>query len=188
MKNKRLLFLALVAFVVSIGRLPVFTQQPPPTAAPDGETLFLGGCVINCHDGSDNARAAGREVLRQRAPEAILDALSNGGMRVEGAKLSGPERRAIAEFLTGRALGFASTGAATGRCTVNPPFSLTSGPTWNGWSPTPTNARFQPATAAGLTADQVPHLVLKWAFGFPDATSRTDRSSGKSTPIAISRP
>jgi len=34
-----------------------------------------------------------------------------------------------------------------------------------------TNARFQPAGAAGLTADQVPHLTLKWAFGFPDATS-----------------
>jgi polyvinyl alcohol dehydrogenase (cytochrome) len=33
------------------------------------------------------------------------------------------------------------------------------------------NTRFQPASQAGLTAEQVPHLVLKWAFGFPDATS-----------------
>ena len=39
---------------------------------------------------------------------------------------------------------------------------------WNGWGNDPTsNARFQPAKAAGLTAAQVPQLKLKWAFGFP---------------------
>jgi polyvinyl alcohol dehydrogenase (cytochrome) len=36
---------------------------------------------------------------------------------------------------------------------------------------TVTNTRFQPPDQAGLTAEQVPHLTLKWAFGFPDATS-----------------
>jgi polyvinyl alcohol dehydrogenase (cytochrome) len=42
------------------------------------------------------------------------------------------------------------------------------GPRWNGWSPDPTsNALFQTAAAAGLTAAQVPKLKLKWAFGFP---------------------
>src|SRR5262249_17199634 len=40
-----------------------------------------------------------------------------------------------------------------------------------GWSPTIRNAHFQPAEQARLTAAQVPHLTLKWAFGFPDATS-----------------
>src|SRR5947207_2361739 len=29
----------------------------------------------------------------------------------------------------------------------------------------------QPTAAAGLTATQVPHLKLKWAFGMPNATS-----------------
>jgi hypothetical protein len=29
---------------------------------------------------------------------------------------------------------------------------------WNGWSPTPTNTRFQSAAAAGLTVDQVQNL------------------------------
>ncbi len=33
------------------------------------------------------------------------------------------------------------------------------------------NTRFQPAAQAGLTPDQVRHLTLKWAFGFPGATS-----------------
>ncbi len=34
-----------------------------------------------------------------------------------------------------------------------------------------TNTRFQPAARAGLAASEVPKLKLKWAFGFPDATS-----------------
>jgi outer membrane protein assembly factor BamB len=42
---------------------------------------------------------------------------------------------------------------------------------WNGWGPTVENTHFQAATKAGLRPEQVPHLTLKWAFGFPDATS-----------------
>jgi polyvinyl alcohol dehydrogenase (cytochrome) len=41
---------------------------------------------------------------------------------------------------------------------------------WNGWSPTPTNTRFQSAAAAGLTVAQVQKLKLKWAFGFEGDT------------------
>jgi len=41
---------------------------------------------------------------------------------------------------------------------------------WNGWSPSPTNTRFQTAAAAGLTLDQVRKLKLKWAFGFDGDT------------------
>ena len=44
-------------------------------------------------------------------------------------------------------------------------------PAWNGWGVDATNARFQTAKAAGLTAAQVPGLKLKWAFGFPSAAS-----------------
>ena len=40
-------------------------------------------------------------------------------------------------------------------------------PSWNGWGAGLTNARFQAATGAHLTAAQVPKLKLKWAFGFP---------------------
>ena len=44
------------------------------------------------------------------------------------------------------------------------------GPSWNGWSPDRSNARFQSAEAAGLTANSVPDLSLKWAVGFPGVT------------------
>ena len=93
-------------------------------------------------------------------------------MRVQGSRLSGPERRAIAEFVTGHAMGGDVTGAATGRCGgAAPAFpDPASMPVWNGWGAGVENTRFQPAKQAGLAAEDVPKLKLKWAFGFPDAT------------------
>lgn len=44
-------------------------------------------------------------------------------------------------------------------------------PAWNGWGAGITNARFQDAAGAQLMAEQVSHLKLKWAFGFPGAKS-----------------
>ena len=46
-----------------------------------------------------------------------------------------------------------------------------SGPAWNGWGVDSSNARFQAARNAGITAAQVPALKLKWAFGFPGVRS-----------------
>jgi polyvinyl alcohol dehydrogenase (cytochrome) len=42
-------------------------------------------------------------------------------------------------------------------------------PHWNGWGVDPAQHRFQPAEMAGLAANDVPRLKLKWAFGFPGA-------------------
>src|SRR5579864_4575000 len=49
--------------------------------------------------------------------------------------------------------------------------AVAAGPAWNGWGAGASNSRFQSALAAGLTADQVPRLKLKWAFGFIGAKS-----------------
>ena len=144
--------------------LPVAAQPP------DGEAVYTQACA-SCHNGGD-ARAPSREVLSQRSPEAILSALTAGLMRPQGARIDGAQRRAVAEFLSGRALGGDVTGALVGRCTAQPAFpGASSQPAWTSWGGAFTNTRFQPPDQAGLAAEQVPHLVLKWAFGFPDATS-----------------
>src|SRR5437588_6661239 len=67
--------------------------------------------------------------------------------------------------------GFAQEAATmTNRCTANPALGdIAAQPSWNGWGAGITNARFQDAKAADLTAEQVPKLKLKWAFGFPGA-------------------
>lgn len=92
-------------------------------------------------------------------------------MRIQGASLSGPERRAIAEYLGGTTLAGDPTGASRGRCNTHSVFKFSAASGWNGWGVTPGNTRAQSAQAAGLNAATVPRLALKWAFGFPDASS-----------------
>src|ERR1041385_4525047 len=79
--------------------------------APDGAAIFQRDCAT-CHDGAPGSRTPSPDVLRQRSPEAILSALTAGGMRPQGGRLSGAERRAVAEYLTGRAPGGDITGAS----------------------------------------------------------------------------
>ncbi len=56
------------------------------------------------------------------------------------------------------------------QCPGNSPMGdLSAKPLWNGWGNDVSNARFQPAKAAGISPEQVPNLKLKWAFGFPGA-------------------
>ena len=77
------------------------------------------------------------------------------------------ERAAVAAFLSKTTAAVVDPDA--GRCTTPaPPLSEAATlPQWNGWGNDPTNSRFQSAAAAGLTAQSVPRLTLKWAFGLP---------------------
>ena len=138
-------------------------------ATSSGEMLFQKHCAA-CHNGAADSRAPAPDVLRQRSAAAILEVLANGPMRIQGATLSGPERRAIAEYLGGATLAGDPTGASRGRCESSSRFQM-SGPGWNGWGATTENRREQSAVAAGLNVALLPRLKLKWAFGFPDATS-----------------
>jgi polyvinyl alcohol dehydrogenase (cytochrome) len=137
---------------------------------PDGEQVFKQSCG-SCHNGAPDSRAPALDALKARAPQAVIESLMTGAMRAQGSRLSGPERRAVAEFVTGKVVGGDVRGAETGRCTATSRTGITSGAAaWPGWSPTVTNARFQPANVAGLSAADVPRLKLKWALGFPDAS------------------
>ena len=117
---RRMLIAAAVCAAVSAGAGLSLTAQ-----APDGAAIFTRDCS-GCHNGAADSRAPAPTVLRQRSPEAILSALTAGGMRPQGGRLSGVERRAVAEYLAGRALGGDATGASVGRCAVNPPLDVAS--------------------------------------------------------------
>lgn len=118
--------------------------------APDGAALVAARCA-SCHSGSGESRAPAIAALKDRSPESIVDSLTGGAMRYQGLSLSGAERRAIAEHITGKAFGSGVIDRELGRCGK------------------PTGARARSRTP--LTAAQLPTLTLKWAFGFPDATS-----------------
>jgi len=137
---------------------------------PSGEQVFKDRCA-SCHTGAADSRAPAPEALRGRTPQAIVEALVNGAMRAQGSRMTGAERRAVAEFLTGRSVEGDVSGAATGRCATAPAAERTGSSNWRGWSPNTDNTRFQSAEGAAITAAEIPKLTLRWAFGFPDASS-----------------
>src|SRR5579864_3166517 len=150
-----------------------FAQATAPSSSPPaGAALVEAHCIV-CHGGAD-PRVPTLAALRLRSADAIVAALTTGSMRQQGAELTEIERRAIADYLSAGQAGSAAgrvLGSSVGRCATTPAFDPSKGPKWTGWSSDLSNARFQPATEAGLTADEVPRLTLKWAFGFPNATS-----------------
>jgi polyvinyl alcohol dehydrogenase (cytochrome) len=156
--------------------LATILQPAALLAQESGEYLFKTYCAI-CHEpsGSDEVRAPSRDVLKQMTPEHILQVLEAGAMKAQAAERSRAQRRALAEYLSGKVFGTASpdiiSRSAFCAGASSPLASTSNPPEWNGWGVDITNTRFEPATAAGLTAGDVPRLKLKWAFGYPGATS-----------------
>jgi polyvinyl alcohol dehydrogenase (cytochrome) len=120
-------------------------------------------------------RAASPDAIREMTPERIYEALATGSMQAQSQGLNDQQKRALAEFMSGRPLGSAKVGNASSmpnQCKSNPPMTdPAQSAGWNGWGNGTSNTRFQPAAAARLTAAQVPRLKLKWAFGFPAGVS-----------------
>src|SRR5262245_26229079 len=145
-------FVSIVAMTISAVAAPV-----------SGEAVYQKRCAA-CHD-SANSRIPARETLKTLPATRILRTLDFGVMMNVASPMTREERDAVATFL-----------GTAGADAVPPPknycadrnVNLTSIPkgSWNGWSPSTENVRYQPRDAAGLTVDQVPKLKLKWAYGF----------------------
>jgi polyvinyl alcohol dehydrogenase (cytochrome) len=164
----RSLFVALLVAVAAVVTAPALAQSV--AAQTNGPELFERGRCVVCHTGEADARAPHPDTFRERSPESVVFALTGGAMRYQGLLFSGEERRVLAEHLTGKSMSGSAVDNDAGRCTSTSPFRPgVDGPSWNGWSPSITNSRFQAAENAGLTAEQIPNLKLLWAFGFPDA-------------------
>jgi len=159
--------LALIALVIALlSGHPVFAQGVTDLRA------FEKRCT-SCHGNPSVAQAPDGLALRKLTPEAVYAAITTGATHAKLAEVSDDEKRMIAGYLGGRKVDAARLTDAklmSNPCPVNPVIkSLTSEPMWNGWGADLTNARMQSAKAAGLTADDVPKLKLKWAFGLPAA-------------------
>jgi polyvinyl alcohol dehydrogenase (cytochrome) len=136
------------------------------TPAPDGAELYKRSCA-QCHD-AGVGRAPNREQFRAMLPDRVLSAMESGSMVTMANNRSVAERRAIAEFLTGKtfATALSTTPAPRAMCTPrNAAFNPGTDPTWSGWGKNTANTRYQ--DAPGLAAGDVPKLKLKWAFAFP---------------------
>jgi polyvinyl alcohol dehydrogenase (cytochrome) len=188
MKRAQTLF---VFAVLSVLPILGITADAPPTAVPDvfarlrsldysdkaelGYAIFELTCT-RCHGNPAVQRAPSQAALMRLSAQRIYDSLTSGVMApVVGNKLGEGARRAVAEGLSGQRLGDAALGDAAhmpNRCTDNPKLvEPANAGVWNGWGVDTANSRFQPASAAGLNAQSISHLTLRWAFGFPNSGS-----------------
>src|SRR5712671_903505 len=135
-----------------------------------GWNLFQTRGCARCHL-SPTDKAPTGEMIREMTPERIFASMTTGSMQMQAQGFTDDQKRVIAEFMSGRTMGSSAVGDAKNmpnKCQANPAMTdLAAGGSWNGWGSDMANTRFQPATAAGLTAAQVPQLKLKWAFGLP---------------------
>jgi polyvinyl alcohol dehydrogenase (cytochrome) len=134
--------------------------------AQEGSQVYISHC-IECHSPASASHAPSQEALSQIPWQDILKTLDTGVMKIQAQNLSQDERVAAARYL-GKAGGAPVLPKVSGFCPAGSRPSATKA-SWNGWGVDNLNTRFQPASAAGLTANQVPGLRLKWAFGFPGA-------------------
>ena len=158
-----------VATMLVLALAAVAAAQPPA-----GERLYNQNCA-RCHEGNLPLLFSSGPI-REYPAERVYEALSAGIMAAQATGLTKADKRAVAEYVSGSEPGSLvppldqipeTAYCASGGAVPSDPYA---GASWNGWSPDRSNARFQSAEAAGLTADSVPDLSLRWAFGFPGVT------------------
>jgi polyvinyl alcohol dehydrogenase (cytochrome) len=164
MKSFRCFLAALIAIFCSAGATHAQTTK--------GAVLFENQCA-SCHGNPSSTKPA-PEILslwkmtpeaiyaaRTKAPHTTLTGVTDADFN-EVAFYLGRRRPDIAKIADAKLM--------INQCPGNSPIGdLSSKPLWNGWGNDVSNARFQSAKGAGLTASQIPNLKLKWAFGFPGA-------------------
>src|SRR5688572_12195478 len=124
--------------IALLGFAAVAHAQTPP---PDGADLYKRTCA-QCHDNATN-RAPNRDALKTLTAERVLAAMETGSMITMANNRTAAERRAIAEFLTGKPVGspLVTTPAAAAMCTAGRsertgPTSERTGPTSERTGPT----------------------------------------------------
>jgi polyvinyl alcohol dehydrogenase (cytochrome) len=173
----------LLAFSSVLAVLLAFATAASAQTASGTIRSFEEHCAT-CHRNPGVARAVGAEqapdldAMRKLAPETVFAAMTMNPTPAHAqasADASDIVKRGYAEFVGGRKLGSTPAGdpkTMPNQCPASAKLGdPTKGPAWNGWSPDATNARFQAARAAGITAAQVPNLKVKWTFALPNAGS-----------------
>ena len=136
--------------------------------AGDAADLYMAHCQ-HCHGGKVS-RAPPESLLQIMSASSILRAMNEGIMREHAAVMTSAQRRALAEHLSGQSLATGVVPAPAPACAARPDwFDATQRPDQQGWGMDLHNRRFVDADTAGLVAQDLPRLELRWAIAFPDA-------------------
>lgn len=128
-----------------------------------GEESYKQHCS-GCHE-SGAELVPTREALGKLAAARIERALEFGSMMAMAARMTRPERKAVAEFL-GRAGGDGEPSPAAYCASRGVKIGAKTAMYWNGWSPAADNMRYVPE----FPREKVRGLRLRWAFGFDGET------------------
>src|SRR5580704_17781880 len=159
------LYLSFMIAAITLFAVTAFAADDPYAAQ-----LFQKHCAA-CH--KSEAGAGGRvpqiSALKSMTPAAIQKTLESGVMKSQAAPLSPDERQRIASFLGTAVTLERKRDEIANLCPagVGPGES----PAWASWGGGLANTRFQSAKDAGLRAEDVPRLKLKWEFAFPDTST-----------------
>ena len=147
-------------------------QDHPPAVVPHvpnprGEKIFNDVCAP-CHE-HGGARAPDAYLLKLMTPASIYGTLTTGAMRIQAQGLDDEEKSAVVEFLAGARVP-AEAKLLPPRCQgASADFDFGRPPPFSGWGFDPANTRYVNARSSGLSAANIVHLRLKWAFGVEGA-------------------
>jgi len=137
-------------------------------SAETGSDIYDKQCA-SCHN-NPAGKTPTKKMLTDLSAGAIVTAVETGVMRVIGQwNMDGPQRVAVAEYLSGEKYTANWQGGKTNICEspIKASADTFGKAHWNGWGNSDENMRYQDASSAGLTKDDVGKLKLKWAFAFP---------------------
>ncbi len=133
-----------------------------------GNGIYRANCAA-CHENA-GSHAPGRQAISTLTPEVVLRALTDGRMKNEAASLSEEERAAVAQAITGLRFGAAPPPTPVLMCEPGTsPFDFSRPPAFSGWGLDAANSHSVSSDLAGLSAEDLPNLTLRWAFAIPGA-------------------
>ncbi|HEY7335841.1 MAG TPA: PQQ-binding-like beta-propeller repeat protein [Bryobacteraceae bacterium] len=150
-----------------IGQVALFAADDPYATQ-----LFQKHCA-GCHDSASGVtgRIPQLAVLKTMTPTAIQKTLESGIMKTQAAPLSADERIKLANLIGTAVTLQRKREEIANPCPTAGREGSSGGPAWASWGGNLDNTRFQSAKDAGLTADDLPRLKLKWAFAFQDTST-----------------
>src|SRR6476660_2503550 len=108
----------------------------------NAQQIYQQNCA-SCHDAPSIPRIPKLSSLRRMSAESVLQSLEHGTMKPQSEKLAPAQKRAVAEYVSGRNFHARASSHAAGKCSSTEANEAVSDLGWNGWGANLTNTRFQ---------------------------------------------
>lgn len=161
----------LLLLAITGATITICTPARLSAAEPPGKAVYERACA-SCHDNAEATRAPSLTTLQAMRPEIINFALTQGKMQMQGAGLEPEDKAAVVNFLAANQTAADDDWTKRMACPADRrPVDLGQAATVGGFGFDLANHRRLSAEQAGLQTQDLRHLELAWAIGFPDITA-----------------